>query len=338
MKYHLYSLATVLVLATAPASDAALAKNQVASDAKWLLHLDLQNLRRTQVGEFLTKHVVEKATGELKAKAGIDLGALVSKISHVTAYGTDFAKHPEANGVMMIQMDAEAQKILEGFLAAQLLADAKGALKKEQKESSVLYSLKNELFLAVQPDHLVMLGKSQRQIEKAQDVIAGTAANLNESRAFSDFPAVPEAFFFLAVAEGFNEDSAIPPQAQVLKMADGGRLVLGEKAERLFLDLALRAKSSEVSDQIQQVFEGIKAMVSLSQDKNQELQELVRSIKVSTKGKIVTINVEYPVGPLMKKVGEKIDDKFKGRDGESTSKPGSEPKADGAENPRKKAE
>jgi hypothetical protein len=305
MKHRLFLLAICAICAIPTTFAATLPKHQVASDAKWLLHLDLQNLWRTQVGEFLTKNLLEKASGEVKDKIGIDVSALVQKISHITAYGTEFAENPERNSVLMVQIDAEARKILEGFLAAQLLADSGGKVTKEQQGASALYSLHNELFLSLEPNHVAILGKSAQQIDKAKSVLAGKSPSLKGSDAFSDFPPAPDAFFFLAVAEGFNADAAVPPQAQVLKMADGGQLVLGEQSEKLFLSLALKSKTAEVTEQIQQVFEGIRAMVMLGQTDNKDLQELVRSIKVVAKNRIVTVNAEFPVAPLLKKVGDK---------------------------------
>lgn len=309
MKYRVYLLTLACGLTVNSVCAAAVLQKQVSSDAKWLLHVDLQSFRRTQVGEFLTKGLLEKATGEVKSKIGIDVGEIVKRISSVTAYGTDFEKHPETSGVLLVQMDAEAQKILEGFLAAQMLADSNGAVKKVQQDSSVLYSVRNDFFLAVQANHLVVLGKSRKQIDKATDVLAGKAPDLTASEAFAGFPPAPDAFFFLAIAEGFNENNAILPQAKVLQMAEGGRVVIGEKAEKLFLNLALRTKNSEVGEQIQQVFEGIRAMVTLSQAENQDLQELVRSIKVSNTGKMVTVNAEFPVAPVIKKIAEKVEGK-----------------------------
>lgn len=315
---------------------AALPKNQIAADAKWLLHLDLQNLRRTQVGEFLEKNVLEKAAGDLKSKIGIDVAALIQKISHVTAYGTDFEKHPEANGVLLVQMDAEAQKILEGFLAAQLLADSTGTVTKEQQGAAALYSVHNEMFFSIEPSHLAIVGKSAQQIEKARSVLGGKAPSLRGSDAFSDYPPAPDAFFFLAVAEGFNQDHVVPRQAQVLKMTDGGRVVLGERTEKLFLDVALKAKTSEVSEQIQQVLEGIRAMVSLGQADNQDLQDLVRSIKVSTKNKIVTVSAEFPVAPLLKKVSDQVDLKPFAKESKAKAEAESEKKSEGEPKPPKK--
>lgn len=330
MKHYLCLLALTVALAAFPAQAAGLLKTQVSADAKWLLHLDLQNLRNTQLGDSLIKGIVDKAAADLKAKVGIDVAELVRKVDSITAYGTDFSKQPDANGVLLVQMDAEAQKILEGFLAAQMLASNNEAVKKTQQGESALYSVNNDIFLAVHPKHIVVVGKSQKQIDKAGEVLSGKSSNLTKSDSFSGYTSAPDAFFFLAVAEGFNENSAIPPQAKMLQMADGGRIIIGEKAEKLFLNLALKAKNSEIGEQIQQVIEGIRAMATLSQTDNQELQELARSIKVSNMGKIVSVNAEFPVDSVIKKISEQVNNEHHKASGKHKTKKGSEPKADDA--------
>ncbi len=87
-------------------------------------------------------------------------------------------------------------------------------------------------------------------------------------------------------------------------MAEGARIVLGEKGEQLFLNLALKAKEADVVRQIAQVLEGIKAVVALGQSENKDLLELVQSIKVASTEKMVTVNLEYPLAKVMGKIEE----------------------------------
>ena len=324
MKYHLYLLAAAVAIVARPLDAAPLPKKQIAADAKWLVHVDLQNLRKTKLGEFATKGVLENAIAPLKSQLGIDVNGLIERVGSITAYGTDFQKNPEASGVLLVQLDGEAQKIVEGLLAAQMLADTKETIKKSQLDGVISYSAENKLALAIHPNHLVVVGKSQKQVDKAAEVLAGKAQNLTASESFSDFPAPPNAFFFLAVAEGFNSNAAIPPQAEVLRKADGARIIIGEEVEKLFVDLSLRAKSVDVSQQIQQVIEGIRAMVSLSQIENKDLQELVRSINVSTKGKLVTVRADFPVGALIKRIEHEVHEGHGGKKGAAKAKAGSE--------------
>ncbi len=80
--------------------------------------------------------------------------------------------------------------------------------------------------------------------------------------------------------------------------------MLGEKADLLFVNLALKAKDSEIIQQIRQVLEGMTALVALGQSENKELMELMQGTKVSSTDKIVTVNIEYPLAKAMGRLNE----------------------------------
>jgi hypothetical protein len=319
MKYVVPALIAALILTTAPAPASPLQKEQVAADAKWLLHVDLEQFRASKIGSYFAKEILEakltKPKEDLKRELNFDLD--VNKISSITAYGTDYQRNPDANGVLVIKTDLDVTKALDGLIEkfTKEAGEGAGPVKREKRGSATTYSFHNEEgFVSVHPGKLVVLGKSREAVEKAEAVLSGKSANLSTGKAFSGFPETPKAFFFLAIAEGFNEDAPLPPQAKVLKMTEGARLILGENAANLFLNLALKAKSSEVMTQMQQVIQGTVALASLSQQENPDLMQLAQSVKVSGDDKMVTVGVEFPVEKAIRLLGEK---KAKSRDDES---------------------
>jgi hypothetical protein len=315
MKHLARALSLTLVLISA-VSAGPVQKERVPADAKWLLHLDFDKFRASKVGGYLTREVLEKKLAGPKAdlKRDLNFDLDITKISSITAFGTDYQSHPDANGVLLIKTDLDVQKALDGAIQ-KISADSGGSAEpiKKLPGSSAAYSINDDVFVTIRPDKLVLLGKSRQPVEKAAAVLEGKAASLNSSKAFSGFPEVPKAFFFVAIAEAFNEDTPLPPQAKVLKMTDGGRLVLGENAENLFLNLTLKAKSSEVVSQMQQVIQGTVALASLSQEENPDLMQLAQSVKVSSDDKMVTVGVEYPVAKAIEKLSEKAGDRKGGR-------------------------
>ena len=271
-------------------------------DAKWLVHLDVDSLRESKVGNVLIKDVLAKPLEKLKSEMKVDGQLILKKLHSLTAFGNDFKAGPEANGVLVLSGEDETQKIVEGFLAAQILQSENGPVKKLQQDPFVLYSLHDQIFVSLLAPGQVVLGKSRTEVEKARAMLAAKTKPATLSKAFSGYANVTNTFFFLAVAEGFNEKAALPPQADILKKATGARIVLGEKADLLFANLALKAKDSEVIQQIQQVLEGMKALVSLGQSENKELLELVQSTKVSATEKLVSVNIEYPLSKIIDKL------------------------------------
>jgi len=331
MKLKLALVATLATLAgTAIAGP--LVKQNVAHDAKWLLHIDLDQLRASKLGQYLLNEIVVKKVEAAKAEGNpfvtnMDVLKIVGQLHSLTAYGMSFEGGEKLDGVLLLQVEPETRKILEG-LAGGLLLKGDGTLTKTNEGGHVLYSLKDQLFASPREDGLVLFSKSKQSLEEALAVVSGKAKNLAHSKAFSDFPPVADSFMFLVVAEGFQDHLPIPPQAQVLRQADGVRVVLGERASNLFLNIALKAKDSEVLKPIQQVVEGMVALGTLSQSENHELQQLLQSIKIVATEKVLSVSAAYPVEAFISRAGQMLAEQQKHHHHHKTEAKKAEPKAE----------
>lgn len=301
MKYRICSLAVLLLVQTSGLTGP-LQKDHIPADAKWLFHLDLDGFRETKLGAYVAEEFLNRAAAEVREHLKFDFGAVYQKIHSITGYGTDYDMGKEVNGVLLVNAEAEASKVVEGFLAAGLLQQDEKGLKKLQQEPYPLYVV-DKLFLAPRIGDCLILGKSREQIAKTADLLAGKGKTSAGAKAFGGFPDLANSFFFFGVAEGFGEGLPVPPQAKVLKMADGGRLALGENAERLVLNLALRGKTAEVATQIRQILEGLLALVSLGQPEHQPWLPILQSAKVGAANKLVSLQLEFPVTEAIQHLG-----------------------------------
>lgn len=306
-KLGIYALVVMLgCLGTAVAET--LKKERVAGDSKWLLHIDMDDFRSTKIGQLAAARVLNQVLPEVKAKMNLDLAPVFEGIHSVTVYGTDYEDPTDANGILLVEADAESIKILHGLLAAQTLADANASVIQLEDDSTPLYSLNKELFIGVEQGNVVLVGKSRKQIEKAQGVLSGASKNLSSTKVFSELLPDSKQFFFLAMAEGLSEAENAPPQTKILQMAEGGRLMLGETKDRIVADLVLKAKDTQVVGQIQAVLLGMIALASL-QAENPELQQLVQGIDVRTDRNMITISLKFPLDEALKKLKSEIDDR-----------------------------
>src|SRR5262249_37552962 len=112
MKYFVRILALIASLATAAVATP-LHKEQVAADAKWLVHVDFDKLRPTTLGSTL-KQLLDSQMGALKSQFDIDLDW--DKISSITAYGSSYESMPHLNGVVLINTALDLQKALDGAI------------------------------------------------------------------------------------------------------------------------------------------------------------------------------------------------------------------------------
>ncbi len=284
-----------------------LRKDNVSADAKWVLHLDVENLLATQLGGFFAKEFAEKQLAKPIRDLEQQFGIVFDwrEIKSVTAYGTDFKKAVQGSGVLLIEgfdfagaLDAVIEKL-----------SAQGAgnvpLEKLQAEPFPIYAAKGEVFGAPVGDRLFLISKSKEQLERARSIADGKGANLTKANSFPALADAPQGFLLAAVAEGFQSAAKLPPQADGLKNAESAQVVAGEKADKFFVNLALNAKSAESATQMQQVLQGLLALGMLSQDQNKDLATLVQGLKVGGAEKLVSVNLELPAETIIARMNEK---------------------------------
>ena len=316
MKYFTYSLGTMLALAgTVIASP--LQREEVAADAKWVLHCDVDKFRSTPAGESLVKEAADKLLEHQKAifKDEPSLDIDFSKLRSVTVYGD----YSGSNHVVLFKSDLDVGKILESGLA--LAAKHKGLtswpFEKAMRDGIVTYTFPDHVSIWIRPDKTTIFSKSSDSTELANAVIEGRAANLTSRNTFGDFPAVQKAFFFFGAAEGFNaseelnaeaaKDGKNNPKAKILKMTESGRAVIGQDGEQVFLNVSLKAKTSEIVTQMQQVMQGMIALASLAQSENEDIQQLAESAKVTTSGNTVNLSLSFPADKALLMVNRLLE-------------------------------
>ena len=277
---------------------APLEKAVVASDAKWVLHLDFDALKKSRFGAFLTEELLQPRLDQNEGLQQLNLSLNLDSISSLTAYGPAFEKN--GDGVLIVGTTANVKSDLDKLVAASALSDNSVTL--THAEPFPLYNVKGDVFVATGIPNTLLLAKSKSQIEEARAVLLGKSQNLASTSAFSDLPAEPNGFFFVGMAEGFNQDEPVPPQAQVLKESSAGRLVVGEKGDDLAVNLVLRGKSAESTTKIQQVIQGMIALVSMTKAENKELVAAVNATKINSVGQNVIVDLTYPVATAITKI------------------------------------
>src|SRR5579859_4362672 len=171
-------LQPVLLLALgATAVGNPLQKEQVAADAKWVVHIDVDKLRTTTVGG-LIKQFLDMKMGPVRNQFGIDLDW--NKINSLTAYGTAYQAKPDFNGVVVINTDLDLQKVLDGVIEKMSDQDSESPspVQKIQQGQVTTYSIHGQLFASFQAGKPVIVSKSRDSIRKAEEVLSGSAANL----------------------------------------------------------------------------------------------------------------------------------------------------------------
>ncbi len=282
-----------------------LKKEQIPAGVKWLLHLDIENGLQTQIGGFLADELGKQLVSplaDLKKYYGIQLDW--RKFQSFTVFGSGFDERADVSGVLLVKSAQDLPAMLDQLIGKFEAAGGEGGgqLKKTKEDGKTMYVLKKEVFGSTGKGGTLVLSKSKTKLMEALEVLDGKGSNLAASKTFSAFPQAPSSFFFLALADGFNDIGKLPPQARVLKNSTGGQLVVGEKAGRVFLQLALGAKDGEATAKISQVFQGLVALAALNQENNKDLARLAQAVNVSTSDSVVNVTIELPVTNIISHV------------------------------------
>ena len=289
-----------------------LQKAQVAADARWVVHLDVEGLLATKVGGMLARESLGPAlagpSATLKQQYGVDFDW--RRIRSVTLYGPDFKGASQPGGVLLVDTDMDVAGGLEAALAKVAVAGhgAGSPLERVADSTVPLYRILGEVFVAAAPGKPVVVAKARDATLRARQVLSGETPHLSsgtvQAPGFSEFCQSGDGFFFMAAAQGFSELAPIPPQAQVLRMAEGVRLNVGEFGDEVRATVALSTRTIESAQQVQQIVQGLLALALLTQNNQPELQSLLQASRVSREEKLVTLNLALPPAIISKKLAE----------------------------------
>ncbi len=282
------ALAAVLGLAAIGRAEP-LELKQVAADAKWLIHVNVDAMRASIVVQKAYHKCMEmhkdaqKHFNKVQETLGLDLK---KDLHGITVYGKDLDKH---HGVLIVHADVNQKLLLE---KAQKAPDHKVAkygsyevhswTHKHGKESHTAYGV------FFKPNVLVFAGCSSL-IHGALDVLDGKSPGITDEKSPLAGRLPPGATLIVRA-------SAIGSQIKcpILKEADSLRVTLGENQGESFYRARLTMKSTEAADQLKAVVEGFKAMVGLTHGSDAAAMKLVNAIKVTTQDKAVRIAWSAP--------------------------------------------
>ncbi len=286
---------------------------QVSADARWVIHADVEALRNSKVGQVIVAEI-EKAQAEQKNNGiGLNIPRLVSTLTTLTAYGTNFEPDPaKLDGTLVAQGAPELRKIVESILLQGTLAQADVFSEVSDlpfpayaiSDPKLAPEKRTQVIIAFPPEALILVSKSKDSLQRALAVHRGALPALDKSK---DSPltrftanATGAAVFAASAAPAdikFDEKS---PQARVLQLTKAGSLALGEKEGMLVALTELSATSDRNADKLHKILEGLTAMLSLAESNDRQLAEFLNATKVTRDNDMVRLKVVYPTEQIVR--------------------------------------
>jgi len=299
---NVLTTAGALLLSGVPSLDRApaeaLPREFVPADARLVFHVDCDALRATTLWK-----VVMSESGplsgelddleEIQVELGIDP---FQDVKSVTLYGTEVGADPTA--VLLV-----VNKSLDRAIDA--LRDRHG-LRTIRAEGLDLYALDEDdetivAHVAELPggDRLIVLSDSVEKTSRAVRVVRGDLPSLADD-AGARLQARPGhgSFLYGELAGGLPEE--LQPASQVFGLAQGIQFDFGEAGGSLFVHASLATESDEDAMDVADTVDGLLALARLAADEiPPEAKNLLRALRVNTRGSLVTVDFEYDVHSLL---------------------------------------
>jgi hypothetical protein len=298
MKNLLPTLFTaLLVVLPLSSSHAALDPKIVSADARWLLHLDLNLLRQSEIGRELLDLAAKNHPSNPDAPVHVDFQKVLATVGKATAYGANFAHNPELiDGTLVVEGTAELRKIAEGYVA-QAMVSTPDAIIEVKGLPFEAYSVHNDVLVGFPKEQIILVSKAKSQLVRAYELYRGSGASMAKAPSSLRELVPPSRDAFLIAASVVPGETMAPeggPQARLIKMASSASLSLGESNQQTFANIKLIADSADTADKLQKIVQGLTAMASLAQSDNKDLETFIKAITVERQDLAVLLKLSYP--------------------------------------------
>jgi hypothetical protein len=274
-------------------------RRDVAANAQWVVHLDVDALWKTDVADqfikpLLSKDRVQRELKNIHAAIGVDP---TKDLYGATLYGINFKPK---QGVLLIRAGLKTEAF-EAFLAKQpdyKTSDYHGHQlhswtdKHHGHKGTVIACVFNTAKSSETRGVQLVIAHRMADMKQGLDVLEGRSPNLADSKS----PLVSELTDVIGkekpvVVIGVRglDKAALPFKSPVVRQCDRAAVALGEHDGELTLHGQITAKSQASAADMQEVIEGLAALGRLAADKNKELRKVLSAVDVSHEGKTVTV-------------------------------------------------
>lgn len=281
---------------------------QVAADAKWLAHIDIDSIKDSALAEKVHEHLLQKhpeAEDHLAKFAEVWHFNPLFDLHGVTLYGTKLKKD---TGVVIVNAKVDQELLLKkARQAPQHRESTHGQYQlhtwKHADGTKHEHDMTGVFF---RPD-VIVFGGSLDEVEAALDVLDGTKPNL----AGKDSPLaakVPAGTFVLACVAGLDKAKDLPNEPPMLKQVKAITLAIGENDGDSFMTGRMTVKKPEFAEQMKQIVEGARAMALMAHNGDAEAAKIINALKIDIDDIVIELKWEAPVDEFLnflKKVEEK---------------------------------
>lgn len=290
-----------------------LVQSEIAKEALWLGHVDMEAITSSSIGEMGLSKIKDVIAENKGSRIGFDLDLVLSEIKSITAYGSSFEEEAETKSVLMLKCGDRLQSILDGYAASQEVSEEGTVFQRLEGHPHPTFLLEDELYVSFPSKGHAIAGKSFAEIEKALSVVRGTSPSLEDADEAFGLNGRRNLFLTVGV-RNLDTLKEVPAKARMFQKATGGQVALGEDDGLIKASLILNTPDPKVSSQLARIIQGMLALVSFAEIDDRNVLMLTQSAKVLEGKRHVAVDLEYPVSELLGLVESLVKDSAAKRD------------------------
>ena len=278
-----------LLLAASIAQAAPLEPAHIPADAKWVIHVDFEQIRSSTLGKAVHAKMAEREKFTEKIKEATEkLGMNPAKdLLDATLYDTSYGTR---KGVVLIHCNKlDQSKMVATFEKKHPdhTTDKYGDWKIYHWKAKMGRHGENPVSGAFANDNTIALCGDPEKLKKALDLISGKGeAVASDSDLLSG---LPKKAMMVAHAIDVDAEYMKKTHCPVLKNCTEATVSWSEKKGTLVGQYEFTTESDEKAESFKAIVEGMKALVTLKVGEKEDLAKLVDGLKVKAKGSTFTL-------------------------------------------------
>jgi len=285
--------AVTVALTLARAGAGPIEPKRIPDNAAWVVHLDVERLKQTDLGKFLLEQMkTPDAERQLAAARTVFDFDPRENLLTLTLFGSDF-KNPAAVALVQGKFDAERLATLAGGQPNYQRSDYAGAAVHQWDDRNN----GRTMFAAFPADGWVAAGSDLDALKAALDVLAARKPSL-ASKPGSFLPAPSNNLPMLTVALSMANAELGADAPPAVKEARSGALTISELAGEVSLDVAIEFANVERAAQVRDMAAGFVAMAAMNAAENPELAEIAQKAQITLDGATARLRLRMPAAKL----------------------------------------
>jgi hypothetical protein len=269
--------------------------SKVSQDANWLMHVDFDAMRKSEVGSFI-KSSIEKIPAavdrmnQMKEKYGVD----VDGFSYLTMSGSG----EQHKGIAIMKGGLDTERLVE-FATAQDSIEVSRVGKQKVYSSnkgrhSMAFAPLKKGVVVGGPDSAyvsegILLAKGKGAPYEGHELLQALAEKIENP-----------GFIFFANVQGAAKRNELDQRAKfMLEKIKAGGMVIGDDGGSIKISAIMETTNEETASQVEAMIRGGLAMIDLRKATDKKLDTFLNGHSVKRKGNMIWVDIELSIEAIL---------------------------------------